>query len=91
MTLNDTTVYVDDVPYNLNATSLELRQRIEDLTIQNEKYEQLSENLNYTSILLSTEVRVLKQTLSQLMQENDTLSNLTDTFDIMKDKLSNRR
>jgi myosin heavy subunit len=86
--LNATVVELEDVTNSLNETNQELSQQVENLTTQNENYAQLNENLNSTALYFSAEVDVLKDTISQLILENDALANLTGALESIKDRLS---
>ena len=87
--LNTTIIQLEYIKNDLNVTNKQLGQRVEDLSQQNESYSKLNENLNYTAGYLMAEVMILKETLEQLILENDSLSNLTDHLSNMKDHLSN--
>ena len=101
--LNDTVIELEIVSNELNVTSNELRivseqlnwtnqelnQNIEDLEQENLQYQSLNQELNSTTIALHSEIELFKIALSNMIQENEALNDLTISLQDLTTSLSN--
>ncbi len=78
--LNATVTELEGISDGLNTTQLELMERVQELTIENENFSRTNQELNTTAARLAQEVDFFEVALTKLVLENGALSNLTGVF-----------